>query len=314
MWDPKADPDFYKIQGDNEKALDVWEENYVDLLEYEKEHGDCMVPKSFAPNQRLARWVAKQRRHYKAKQENRYHTLTDDKEKRLLDIGFVFNTRTKEILRQCSLKHYEDRWDCFIERLIAFKKEYGHCAVPRRWKFDTQLASWVMRQVSHTCMHAFRISHTFVSHSLTNQQRIQWRSKQQGEHSYLTDERIDQLREIGFVFGAIDRKIYPVDGIKPRVIRTINAAKWKTDRTKTEEASDQEDSDSDEDLDVENDDDSELISSEDGGNDDETETDDSEDEGIRSDEDRNPAAIESDDDAEALKTLAIAATMRVEEI
>jgi hypothetical protein len=149
IWDPKADPDFWKIQNENEKAFDLWEDNYNDLLEYKEEHGDCNVPKMFPLNERLSRWVARQRSHYKAKQANEYHTLTDEKENRLVDIGFVFNTRTKELLRQQALKHYEHRCDGFCERLAAFKEEYGHCAVPRRWKRDKQLASWVMRQVSH---------------------------------------------------------------------------------------------------------------------------------------------------------------------
>jgi hypothetical protein len=149
IWDPKADPNFYMIQGENEKALDLWEEMFQELLEYKEERGDCMVPKSFAPNERLARWVSRQRRHYKAKQNNEYHTLTDDKEKRLLDTGFVFITRTTELLRQSALKQSEDKWDNYCKKLAAFKEEYGHCAVPRRWKQDKQLASWVMRQVRH---------------------------------------------------------------------------------------------------------------------------------------------------------------------
>jgi Helicase associated domain len=152
-WDAKVDPNFYyKIQGDNKKALDVWDENYTALLEYKEEHRDCLVPKSFVVNQHLARWVAKQHINYKAKQENWYHTLTDDKEKCLFDIGFVFNTRTKELLHQLSLKHYKDQWDGFIKRLIAFKEECGHCAVPWHWKGNMQLASWVMWQVSHACI------------------------------------------------------------------------------------------------------------------------------------------------------------------
>jgi hypothetical protein len=151
IWDPKNDPDFYKIQGGIDKAADVWDANYAEILEYKEEYGDCMVPKSFK-NQKLARWVTKQRTHYKAKQEGRHHSMTDGQEKRLLNIGFVFDTRTKEMMRKTALKVYEDRWDSFIERLMVFKKEHGHCAVPGRWKGDTKLASWVMRQVSHACL------------------------------------------------------------------------------------------------------------------------------------------------------------------
>lgn len=106
-----------------------------------------LVPKEYPPNQRLARWVTKQRKHFKAKSENKYHALTDEKEKRLRDAGFVFNTKTPEIMRNSVLKRYEDRWEHFVDALQQFKDEHGHCAVPRRWKKDPQLASWVMRQV-----------------------------------------------------------------------------------------------------------------------------------------------------------------------
>lgn len=102
--------------------------------------------------QRLARWVTKQRKHFKAKREGNYHSLDDDKERRLVDVGFVFNTKTKELMRDSVLRRYEDRWEEFLERLLEFKFEFGHTAVPRRWKRDPQLASWVMRQVRRACL------------------------------------------------------------------------------------------------------------------------------------------------------------------
>jgi hypothetical protein len=147
IWEPKSHQDFWKVQGSNKKAEDLWENNFAELMEYRDEHGDCLVPKEFPPNQRLARWVTKQRKHYKAKQEGRYHSLDDDKERRLVEVGFVFNTKTKELMRDSVLRRYEDRWEEFCEKLQAFKREFGHAAVPRRWKRDPQLASWVMRQV-----------------------------------------------------------------------------------------------------------------------------------------------------------------------
>lgn len=100
--------------------------------------------------QRLARWVTKQRKHYKAKQEGKYNALDDEKEQRLHDIGFVFNTKTKAIMRATVMKRFEERWEVNCEKLVAFKNEFGHCAVPRRWKRDLQFASWVMRQVRNS--------------------------------------------------------------------------------------------------------------------------------------------------------------------
>jgi hypothetical protein len=97
--------------------------------------------------QTLARWVAKTRKHYKAKKEGRYHTLDDDKEMRLVEAGFVFNSKTQERLRFTVLKRFEGRWEEYFSKLEKYKERFGHCVVPRRWKEDQSLASWVMRQV-----------------------------------------------------------------------------------------------------------------------------------------------------------------------
>ena len=113
--------------------------------------------------QRLARWVTKQRKHYKAKQEGKYNTLDDEKEQRLHDIGFVFNTKTKAIMRATVMKRFEERWEINCEKLVAFKNEFGHCAVPRRWKRDLQFASWVMRQVRNSFL-----SHVALKLELTS--------------------------------------------------------------------------------------------------------------------------------------------------
>lgn len=48
LWDPKAEPDFWKIQSSHSKAEDLWEVNFQNLLEYKRVHGDCFVPKEFA--------------------------------------------------------------------------------------------------------------------------------------------------------------------------------------------------------------------------------------------------------------------------
>ena len=100
-----------------------------------------------ACNQVLARWVGEQRKQMKAKSEGRQSALNDEREKRLRDLGFVFNTRTREHLRNAVLQRFQDRWNECFEKLLKFKEVHGHAAVPRRWKADKDLASWAMRQV-----------------------------------------------------------------------------------------------------------------------------------------------------------------------
>lgn len=40
VWDPKAHPDFWKVQSSNRKAEDLWEERFQELLAYKEENGD----------------------------------------------------------------------------------------------------------------------------------------------------------------------------------------------------------------------------------------------------------------------------------
>jgi Helicase associated domain len=101
----------------------------------------------FTHIQTLSRWVAQQRKQYKLKQQGNYSTLTDEREQKLAALDFVFNTRTKEHLRESIRKRYQDQWMECYEKLLEFKQRFGHTGVPRRWAEDHALASWAMRQV-----------------------------------------------------------------------------------------------------------------------------------------------------------------------
>jgi hypothetical protein len=187
-WDAKTDPNFWRVQNDTPQASDLWEERFQELLAYKEANGDCMIPKNYPPNQTLARWVSKQRRHFRAKKEGTYHTLDDEKVAKLVEVDFVFETKTHTMIRETVLKRFEGRWDYFFDLLANFKKLHGHCAVPRRWKPDQPLASWVMRQ------------------------RFQWKKMEEGSHSYLTEERLQRLKDIEFVFQVDRKQVYPIDG------------------------------------------------------------------------------------------------------
>jgi hypothetical protein len=147
IWDPKSEVEFWKLQSDCVQANELWEENFQDLLKYKEANGNCLVPKEYQVNKRLARWVLKQRRSYKAKEAGEYSPLDDEKIQRLLDVGFVFNSRTPEIMRQNVFDRFRDRWNENLEALRAFKATYGHTAVPRRFDVNPSLSSWAMRQV-----------------------------------------------------------------------------------------------------------------------------------------------------------------------
>jgi hypothetical protein len=118
--------------------------------------------------QTLARWVCTQRKHYRDKKAGHpYHTLSDDKERRLVEVGFTFNARTTKCLQEQQWKRMEAKegpqFESFMKKLVKFKEKYGHCAVPRRWK-DKEMSTWVERLVGKRLRGAcLRIGFTLTS-------------------------------------------------------------------------------------------------------------------------------------------------------
>jgi hypothetical protein len=70
--------------------------------------------------------VARQRGRDKAK-------LTSLQKRRLEKLGFVWAVR-------------ESHWAQRFAELVAFKKQHGHCEVPRDWPKNPRLRGWVFRQ------------------------------------------------------------------------------------------------------------------------------------------------------------------------
>ena len=70
----------------------------------------------------------------------------------------------------------ENLWHERFQELVDFKKLHNHCNVPHRYPTNKKLAQWVKRQ------------------------RYQYKLKALRRHSNLTDEREEQLDELGFVW------------------------------------------------------------------------------------------------------------------
>lgn len=69
-----------------------------------------------------------------------------------------------------------DLWDDKFEELKVFRERFEHCLVPHNWCENIPLAQWVKRQ------------------------RYQFKLKQRGGHSTMTDERQQALEDMGFVW------------------------------------------------------------------------------------------------------------------
>jgi len=102
-----------------------WEERFTELVVYEQEHGDCLVPAGYAHKQ-LAGWIGTQRT------DKRKGKLDPEKIERLEAIGFVWDA-----LGQV--------WEERFAELVAYKQEHGDCLVPQTY-VNKQLGRWVAKQ------------------------------------------------------------------------------------------------------------------------------------------------------------------------
>jgi len=141
-----------------------WQKNFDALLTYKKENGDCRVPRLYAKNTKLGEWVTDQRRQWKAKADGKPSMITDERKAKLDEVGFVWRVRDRA------------DWNDRYEQLLAFKKENGHCVVPQHYTSNRALGKWVAKQ------------------------REQYRFFKENKHSFLTEERIDLLKSVGFVW------------------------------------------------------------------------------------------------------------------
>lgn len=122
-----------------------WEQRYEELKAYKQVNGDCLVPQKYATNQKLANWVANQRKGYrlymKAREAGESNTPTSSlgiTEERILllnGLSFAWSVQDSQAI-----------WSQRYEELKAYKAENGDCLVPRAYAPNPRLAGWVGTQ------------------------------------------------------------------------------------------------------------------------------------------------------------------------
>jgi hypothetical protein len=142
-----------------------WYDRFEELKVYKDTYGDFRVPGANLKDSdtyQLALWVQKQRRNFKLLQEGKKLYMTEDRIQKLNEIGFEWSVHS---------------WSVRYEELKAFQKQHGHCRVPGAKLKDSdtyQLANWVQTQ------------------------RRKFKLLQEGKKSYVTEERLRKLNEVGF--------------------------------------------------------------------------------------------------------------------
>ena len=145
------------------EQLRGWNDRYNQLLEYKAEHKNCLVPARYSKNKALGKWVNNQRTQYRLRSEEKKSHLTEARIKLLSEVGFVWSPQGNS-------------WNDRYSQLLEYKAEHKNCLVPQHYSKNKALGTWVANQ------------------------RKQYRLRSEGKQSFLTEERIKLLSEVGFVW------------------------------------------------------------------------------------------------------------------
>ncbi|KAL9180743.1 hypothetical protein ACHAXT_011196 [Thalassiosira profunda] len=156
-----------------------WEEQFTQLQLYQLQSGHCRVPARCKANPKLGRWVMTQRRQFTLLLQGFPSALTADRIRRLEGIGFAWSVRPEPVTT----------WNQKYQELRAYKAAHGNCRVPQRYQPNPQLGTWV-----HT-------------------QRRQWKLRQEGKRSGMTNEKKAALDALGFYWAATASPQGPFDKV-----------------------------------------------------------------------------------------------------
>jgi Helicase associated domain len=141
-----------------------WQDQYTRLLQYKQIYGDCMVPRRYRDDPKLATWVDEQRKLYKIQQQGIDTALTDDRIKLLNEVSFVWNA-------------HDAVWEKHLKNLIEFKEKYGPLTNPSiKDPVHRKLGLWL------------------------RQQRYYRNRSKRGLPTPISKERIQRLEEVGGTF------------------------------------------------------------------------------------------------------------------
>ena len=142
---------------------DSWDDKLTELKAFRERFGNCLVPHNWSGSITLAQWVKRQRYQYKLKMEGRHSTLTDERLQILQELGFVWDS-------------HGAAWEERLNELRSFWMAHNHCNVPSKYPENHQLSIWVKCQ------------------------RRQYKLLMRGQRSNMTQQRINDLERLGFVW------------------------------------------------------------------------------------------------------------------
>lgn len=122
----------------------TFEQRVEQLLEFKKVHGHVNVPQKYTSNPSLGRWCNNKRIAYREKKSGKVtkHAILEEHINRLNDIGFKW-----------TIKNHDSTFEKRCVQLEAYKKQYGHCDIPRSFTADPSLRKWCENmRMAYSCI------------------------------------------------------------------------------------------------------------------------------------------------------------------
>jgi len=175
-----------------------WQNMFARFLEYKRRYKHCFVPRSYG---RLGLWCDDQRIGYRMLQDGRTTHMTRVKIELLESEGFCWEYENKR----------EKKWHEMYAELLEYRKEHGHCNVPKKCRANQKLGSWVdyqrtlyrqtIKQQTNVTTNSSSTSHISYDNSYNNsvlEDATNTSMQQMYNPNAITPERIKLLEDIGF--------------------------------------------------------------------------------------------------------------------
>jgi hypothetical protein len=165
------------VLGQNDAVDDKrWAAMLKGLTEFKDRHGSFCVPRGHLVNGRsLHDWMRHQRTQFANSQRGLRPALSVDRRDRLESIGFDLDPTG----RRQDNRSKEERWDVMFQGLVNFKQKFGTVTLPE------------------ACYHDGRSLFSWAHH-----QRRMYANRVNGVTPYLSEERLERLKSIGFDFSS----------------------------------------------------------------------------------------------------------------
>jgi hypothetical protein len=147
----------------------AWQRQMQDLKTFRLQVGHCHVPLNHATFPKLGLWVKEQRRHYSLMKLSKSSHMTLERKAELDEIEFCWDT-------------HEATWLERLRELQEYRSKEGHVIVPTTYPQNLKLGTWV------------------------HHQRRQYKKFIEKQPCHITQERIQALESLGFVWYPRDNK------------------------------------------------------------------------------------------------------------